>query len=174
MTFMEENFDFADEFKGQACLRMGECLEKIRVCLELLDEGSFWYRPNPSSNSAGHLLRHLSGNIRQYILSGLRGDTDVRQRDKEFIYPPDHNRAEVESDFFETAETAMKVIRALSDEALWRQKTVQGFQLTGLGIILHVVEHLSYHTGQIAYLTKLKTDSDLGFYRGIDLNTTND
>ena len=171
---MEKDFDFTVEFRGQACLRMEECLEKIRGCLKFLDEASFWYRPNPSSNSAGHLLMHLSGNIRQYILSGLGGDADIRQRDKEFFYPSSHSRQDVEADFFKTAETAIQLIETLSDEAFRKQKTVQGFQLTGLGIVLHVVEHLSYHTGQIAYLTKLKTDNDLGFYRGIDLNATND
>ena len=171
---MDKNFDFTLEFKAQASQRMGECLDKIRVCLEMLDDTSFWYRPNPSSNSVGHLLLHLSGNIRQYILSGLGGDADTRQRDKEFLYPSENGRTKVEDDFFETAETARNLIENLSEAALGKQKTVQGFQLTGLGIVLHVVEHLSYHTGQIAYLTKLKTDTDLGFYRGIDLNATND
>jgi uncharacterized damage-inducible protein DinB len=170
---MDKNFDFTLEFKAQASLRMGECLDKIRKCLEMLDDANFWYRPNPSSNSVGHLLLHLSGNIRQYILSGLGGADDTRQREKEFLYPADNGRTEIEGDFFETAETARKLIENLSDGALGKQKTVQGFQLTGLGIVLHVVEHLSYHTGQIAYLTKLKTDTDLGFYRGIDLNATN-
>jgi uncharacterized damage-inducible protein DinB len=44
------------------------------------------------------------------------------------------------------------------------------YNLTGLGIIVHVTEHLSYHTGQIALLTKLITEKDLGFYAGLDLN----
>jgi len=36
-------------------------------------------------------------------------------------------------------------------------------------ILIHVIEHFSYHVGQIAYLGKLITDRDLGFYEGMDL-----
>jgi uncharacterized damage-inducible protein DinB len=57
---------------------------------------------------------------------------------------------------------------------LLQQRRVQGFELSGLGMVLHVVEHLSYHTGQIAYLTKALKNRDLGFYDGIDLNIHND
>jgi uncharacterized damage-inducible protein DinB len=54
-----------------------------------------------------------------------------------------------------------------------RIRQVQGFSLTGIGIIIHVTEHYSYHTGQIALLTKLLKDRDLAFYAGIDLNKKN-
>jgi uncharacterized damage-inducible protein DinB len=47
---------------------------------------------------------------------------------------------------------------------------VQVYELTGVGIIIHVTEHLSYHTGQIATLTKLLLEKDLGFYAGLNLN----
>ena len=55
-----------------------------------------------------------------------------------------------------------------------RVRDVQGFNLSGIGIVMHVVEHLSYHTGQIAFWIKLLKDKDLGFYDGIDLNIKND
>ena len=154
-------------------MRMEESLEKIRRCLELLDESAFWQRPNASSNSAGHLLIHLTGNIRQYMLSSLGGAPDVRRRDLEFQSPHAHPRADAESEFFGVATKALNLLETLPEEAFLQQKKVQGFNLTGLGIVLHVVEHLSYHTGQIAYLTKTATDRDLNFYQGIDLNAKN-
>ena len=40
---------------------------------------------------------------------------------------------------------------------------------TGLTILIHVTEHFSYHTGQIAYITKLLSDKSLGFYDGVSL-----
>ena len=171
---MEKQSESIREFRGQARLRMEESLEKIRGCLQLLDDAAFLERPNASSNSAGHLLMHLAGNIRQYMLSGLGGDVDIRRRDLEFqpLTAPDRGR--VESEFYEVARRALALLETLPEEVFLKRKTVQGFTLTGLGIVLHVVEHLSYHTGQIAYLTKMKTDQDLGFYRGIDLNSTND
>ncbi len=51
--------------------------------------------------------------------------------------------------------------------------TVQCFEETGVGIIIHVIEHFSYHTGQIALLTKLLTNKDTQFYEDLDLNKTN-
>ena len=171
---MERQSQCFSEFRGQARLRVEESLDKIRGCLKLLDETAFWERPNASSNSAGHLLMHLTGNIRQYMLSGLGGAKDIRKRDLEFKSPPAPDRTGVESEFFRVTEKALELLETLSEEAFLDRKTVQGFDLTGLGIVLHVVEHLSYHTGQIAYLTKMKTDQDLGFYRGLDLNTTNE
>jgi len=61
-------------------------------------------------------------------------------------------------------------IALATDQELALVKSVQVYELTGIGIILHVTEHLSYHTGQIALLTKLITAEDLGFYKGLDLN----
>ena len=171
---MGEKEAFIAEFKGQARLRMRESLDKIQECLKLLDDTSFWYRPNAHSNSTGNLLMHLSGNIRQYMLSGLGGEPDTRQRDLEFQVPPGGDRTAVTSEFFQVAARALEILSETSGEQLLQPKRVQGFELTGLGIILHVAEHLSYHTGQIAYLTKMQMDRDLGFYKGQDLNAKND
>ena len=43
------------------------------------------------------------------------------------------------------------------------------YQHTILTMLVHVTEHFSYHTGQIAWITKMLTDEDLGFYAGEDL-----
>ena len=43
--------------------------------------------------------------------------------------------------------------------------TVQGIDTTVLGALYHVVEHFSGHTAQIAWITKMRMDEDLGFYR---------
>ena len=67
----------------------------------------------------------------------------------------------------------MVTIRNLSEEDLLKVRSVQGFEHSGTGIIIHVVEHYSYHTGQIAFWTKLLKDKDLGFYAGHDLNKKN-
>jgi len=60
------------------------------------------------------------------------------------------------------------------EEELLHQRKVQGFSLTGIGIILHVAEHFSYHTGQIAFYTKQLCNTDLEFYRDKDLDILNE
>ncbi len=52
-------------------------------------------------------------------------------------------------------------------------RAMQGFELSGIGITMHVVEYYSYHTGQIAFYTKLLKEKDLGFYANLDLNVKN-
>ncbi len=49
-----------------------------------LSPEQIWWRPNSPSNSAGNLVLHLEGNVRQWIVSGLGGAADRRERDQEF------------------------------------------------------------------------------------------
>jgi len=42
---------------------------------------------------------------------------------------------------------------------------VQGYSVTLLEAIYHVVEHFAQHTGQIVFATKQVTGEDLGFYK---------
>ena len=62
----------------------------------------------------------------------------------------------------------------VSEEELMRKRMVQGFEYSGIGIIIHVTEHFSYHTGQIAFWTKQLKNKDLGFYADRDLEIKND
>lgn len=66
------------------------------------------------------------------------------------------------------------MIQNISDEELLRVRAVQAYEFSGAGNIIHVVEHYSYHTGQIAFWTKLLKNKDLGFFAGVDLNQKGD
>jgi uncharacterized damage-inducible protein DinB len=68
----------------------------------------------------------------------------------------------------------VQVIKEASTEELLRVRSVQGYDYSGIGIIIHVTEHYSYHTGQIAFWTKLLQNKDLGFYANINLNAKNE
>jgi uncharacterized damage-inducible protein DinB len=121
----------------------------------------------------GNLLLHLNGNIRQYVLSSLGGEKDIRKRDDEFL---NHAEIDINSLFNshkEILHCACTIIQGISKKELKRQRQVQGFNLTGMQIIQHVVEHYSYHLGQIAFAVKLHTNKDLAFYKDLDLNTLN-
>jgi uncharacterized damage-inducible protein DinB len=69
--------------------------------------------------------------------------------------------------------SVIEEIQIHDEDSLLKTRTVQGFEKNGIAIILHITEHYSYHTGQIALLTKLMTNEDLGFYKGLDLNIKN-
>ena len=57
---------------------------KIQRCLDVLPADALWRRDDASENSVGNLLLHLSGNVRQWIVSGVGGAPDARQRSTEF------------------------------------------------------------------------------------------
>jgi hypothetical protein len=43
-----------------------------------------WHRSQPGLNSIGNLILHLCGNLRQWVVAGLGGAPDVRNRPAEF------------------------------------------------------------------------------------------
>src|SRR5579872_2141789 len=61
-----------------------EYLPHVLSCLKQLSREQIGWRPNGACNSVGNLVLHLTGNIRQWIISGLGGAPDHRQRDLEF------------------------------------------------------------------------------------------
>ena len=147
-----------------------ESLPRIRKCLAEMTADEIWARPNEQSNSVGNLVLHLAGNVRQYIIATLGGVADVRERQKEF----DEKGPLPTAELLDRLEKAMAEVSAVLDRldpsTLLQTHRVQGFVESGLSILVHVVEHFSYHTGQIAYITKSRKNIDLGFYRGRDLN----
>ena len=139
-----------------------------------LEEIEIWKRPNENLNSAGNLILHLCCNIRQYAISSLVNVEDTRQRDKEFSANGGYSKKELVEKLVTTVNEAKNIIQNIRSEELLRKRHVQGYFYSGLGIIIHVTEHYSYHTGQIIFWTKLLRNKDLGFYTGVDLNVKNE
>jgi uncharacterized damage-inducible protein DinB len=162
------------EFKSQIARRMGESRERLIRCVSELSEAETWRRPNPSSNSVGNLLLHLRGNLTQWVLSGVGREEDRRVRDAEFAAREGGSKEEMLAGLVSVLDAALGLLAAAGEEELLRVRSVQGHSVSGIDIYIHVTEHLSYHTGQIAFWTKLLKDKDLGFYAGVDLNRGND
>ena len=141
---------------------------KIRAAVSMLTPEQVWWRPNPSSNSIGNLLLHLSGNVRQWILSGLGNIPDLRERNYEFRARDDADPRELLDRLEKTVEEASQLLGTLTAADLQTLHRIQIYDVSGMQAIFHVVEHFSCHTGQILYITKLLTDKDLGFYSQLD------
>lgn len=152
-------------FVGFSTAKLRQCLERIEVCLSELDGTAIWTRPNAASNSVGNLCLHLAGNVRQWILSGIAGQPDHRQRDAEFAATGGHSRDELLARLRQTVTEACTVIEALDETRLAQTVKPQTYEVTVLEAVYHVVEHFTMHTGQIILLTKSATGRDLGFYR---------
>lgn len=164
----------AKDFLENILYRIDENMRMVRKSFELLKEEDLWEKPNAASNSMGNLIVHLCGNMTQYVLAGLGGKEDQRRRDEEFTIKGGLNKAALMAKLSRVTDEVKEEIKGLTEEQLTRHYRVQGFDLSGTGILLHVVEHFSYHTGQIAFWVKLMKNRDLKFYEGFDLNAKND
>jgi uncharacterized damage-inducible protein DinB len=168
-------------FLRQARFRMRDDypVKITRALAELTDE-QIWWRPNADSNSIGHLVLHLCGNARQWIIAGVGGAPDTRERAREFdprdrpgraglVMLLDDTLREVDA---RLAELDRQLIADGSDAPLQRRCMPQGFDQTVLDAVFHVVEHFSYHTGQIILLAKWHAGGRIRLYDDGRLNTS--
>ena len=170
---MDKEARLVEELVKNALYRMDENTRMIKQSFYEISEEQLWQKPNTSLNSIANLLLHLSGNITQYIISSLGEKEDIRERDLEFSAAGGLTKSEVLKKLEDTVDTAKRVIFDATPDQLIKIRSVQGFSFSGVGIIMHAVEHYSYHTGQIAFWVKQLKEKDLGFYSDIDLNVKN-
>ena len=149
---------------------LDESLPRIKKCLDLLSDEEIWRQPNDETVSIGNLVLHLCGNVRQWIVSGLGGAEDPRDRDAEFAQRGTIPKADLAVRLEDTLREAAEAMDRVDAASLLETRRVQGQTETGLSILVHVVEHFSYHTGQISLAVKLLKGVDLGYYAGQDLN----
>ena len=138
-------------------------LPRIEACLCKLSPQQIWWRANPISNSVGNLALHLEGNVRQWIVSGLGGTPDRRQRDREFSELGPIPRRILLARLREVVGEADRVLRKLDGVALARPYSIQGYRVSGVRAVFTVAEHFSHHAGQIIQLTKMLRGKDLNF-----------
>ena len=158
--------DTGQEFIARSRYHFGDdFLPKIEMALARLSDDQIWWRPNEHSNSIGNLVLHLCGNARQWIVCGVGGAADARNRDAEFAQREVVPRAELRTLLTRTLNDVDETLRGYDANRLLERRTIQGSDVSALEAILHVVEHFSMHTGQILMLTKMLKNADLAFYR---------
>jgi uncharacterized damage-inducible protein DinB len=138
---------------------------RIQDCLGRLTPEQIWTRNSANENAVGNLVLHLSGNVRQWIGSGVAGLADHRERDAEFDARGGKETAELSELLSTRVAEVTAIIRAVPAARLTERITPQGHDVTVLEAIAHVVEHFAMHTGQVIFLTKMLTGQDLGYYR---------
>jgi uncharacterized damage-inducible protein DinB len=154
-------------------LLAGTYLPRIARAVDELPARDLWWRPHARTTSVGNLLLHLEGNLRQWILDGLAGAPDRRDRDAEFAAREGEPARVLLARLSATVRHAAALFGELDEAALRGRVTVQGFRVTRLEAVLHVVEHMSWHAGQIAWIAKARAGERhrLAYYRDAGLRT---
>jgi len=141
-----------------------EYLPRIQQCLGELTEEDVWWRGHETDNSIGNLIFHLCGNVRQWIISGIGGASDVRNRPREFAERGPVTKSELLKNLETTLQEADRTLEQFEPGKLLEVRHIQRDDITCLEAISHVVEHFAQHLGQIIYITKLRRGIDLKFY----------
>jgi uncharacterized damage-inducible protein DinB len=163
--YIQAETDVAQTFIQRARQHLTEeYLPKIERCLERLTDEQIWWRSSPESNSIGNLILHLSGNATQWIVCGLGGETDRRQRQAEFDERQTIPREELLKLLRKTVADVDDTLGRFDAEKLLSEYSIQGTTSNALAAIFHVTEHFSMHTGQIILLTKMLAHVNLNFY----------
>lgn len=153
-----------ETFLTEAADKLGENLSRIETCVPKLPADALWARASENENAVGNLLLHLEGNVRQWILSGIGGAAEHRDRPAEFASRSGPSAAALLANLRQAVTDAIVRIRTLPHTRLNEPISIQGYDTTVLAAIFHVVEHFSGHTYQIIMMTKQATHEDLGFY----------
>ena len=103
-------------------------------------------------------------------LAGARTSTATstgpvaRVRDEEFSHTGPIPGEELLARLRATLDEAAVVFGELDPARLAEPRRIQGFDTDGVGILVHVVEHFSYHTGQVTWRLKAGKDIVTDYY----------
>jgi uncharacterized damage-inducible protein DinB len=155
----------AENFLAYAVNRIEHSEREIQRCCAQLTEQQLWQRGGDHENSIANLLLHLEGNMRQWILHGIAGEPDVRERDAEFTLTPTVAAAEALRRLAATIDASCAVIAQVTPERLLEvidpQPTGTIRHPTVLEAIFQVAGHVQLHAAQIVLLTKQMVARDL-------------
>jgi hypothetical protein len=159
MVGMTLESEFLDYSTGRLTLYMS----RIEDCVSRLTPPQVWERGSANENSVANLILHLEGNVRQWILSGVAGQPDVRDRHAEFAAKEGLTPNELLAKLRHTVDEAAATIQALDPARLLDRVHPQGNDVSALVAIYQVVQHFAGHAFQIMYATKRFTGQDLGY-----------
>ncbi len=144
-----------DKLVNQALIGELESLrDAIREAAEPLTEAQFWTKPLQPSNSVGHLVQHLAGNLNHFVGAQLGKTGYVREREKEFTATLTPSKWET----LKLLDIAVSLFRHVVSSLTADQLAVPHPESklgSVLNTLVHVVAHFAIHRGQISYIVRL-------------------
>jgi len=133
--------------------------ENIHACLADLSDEQIWAPGPDGSNSIGTLTHHLSGNLRHFFGAGLLSDGYKRDKTGEF---EDRNlsSAQLKAELEEALQVSRAALETVDTQVIDApHRSVDGREFPSLAhMLLTMATHFSYHTGQINYAKRIRTE----------------
>jgi hypothetical protein len=143
-------------FKAESRKNLRRNVEKILHCLSQLSDNDVNWRPFPAANSIANIVTHLCGNVGQWIVSGVTGAPDRRDRPGEFARDLRVGRDTLVEILKATHESADAAIAGVTQQTILAPRIIQGYDETVLSAIYHAISHFEGHTHQVVYITRLR------------------
>ena len=124
--------------------------------LAQLSDQDFFHAPDPESNSAAVIVKHVAGNLRSRWKDFLTtdGEKPDRNRDQEFVLTAEDTRPDLMRRWEESFQIVFDCIASLTPEDFSRTVTIRGEPHTILQAMNRSLMHTAYHVGQILYVGK--------------------
>lgn len=129
-------------------------LKRVKHCVDQLSDEQLWWRPAEGMNSVGNLLLHLAGNVRQWIVAGLGGAPDDRDRPAEFAERGPLPKAVLLARLDAAIDQARTALSRQTEADWLRVRRIQAHEVTGIATALHSVTHFGGHVQEIVHLTR--------------------
>jgi|SRR5262245_39508556 len=145
-----------DAYLAECRATLESACQKIEHCLGQLADADLSWRQHESHNSIQNVILHLCGNLRQWVLHGVGGEPDLRDRPGEFADRAKRPKAELLTMLREAVAKCDRVLATCPAERLLERRRIQGFDTTVLAALFDTVSHFVGHQHQIVYITRLR------------------
>ena len=135
--------DFDDQlasaFLAEAHDQFQSCHRRLAHCLDQLSDEQIWWRADERLNSIGNLLLHVTGNMRQRILSLIGGEPDTRDRDAEFAERRHDSRRELRRRLDDTMRRVDALLQSVDAKRLLETRRYQMLKGEVEGTVLALI-----------------------------------
>lgn len=154
--------------EGLAALFSRDLTRLIQELQAFPSDEILWQRAPGVKNSAGNLVLHLEGNLREFIGRQLGQVAYSRTRDQEFALTG-ISRDELVLRMEQAKELVAKVVWQLSDSELaaTHPERVLEVDVSSHDLLVHLHGHLNFHLGQIDYLRRILTEGSAVAFAGL-------
>ena len=134
------------------------CSDRVRHCVAQLNDEQLWDRAGEDFNSIGNLLLHITGNVRERMLSVVAGQPGERDRDAEFAERGPLPREQVLGAFEQVMRETDALLASLTENQLHERRTFRmlrgDVEASVLEVIVQTLVHLAGHSQEIISLTR--------------------
>jgi uncharacterized damage-inducible protein DinB len=122
-----------------------------------VDDEAFFRRPGEAVNSIAIIVKHLGGNLLSRWTDFLTtdGEKQSRNRNGEFVVEPQDSRAALMQQWEAGWAAVLGTIDTLQEADLAKKVAIRGEPHTVEQALMRGLTHVTYHVGQIAYLSRL-------------------